>query len=267
MTKCAKFIYTRGNETTMRKLTLLILAAILLAGTANAATLSDFPRMFARGNNFSAIYVIGEEAPALDVVSATVISTSLARYNLTTAVGTSRLDVEVGDITLHDAIIIGSPCENRAAAQLEKNPNPCNANLSGSAGYLKLFENNGKKQLLITGLTAEDRHQAARYLAREDLTILKLSTFIVPTKTGSKIPYFGNLTLKNTTVVKNATNASAPIVNATPETPKPANTTAAVNKTKVKPAIGEYEPLGDRPTRKPKGIFDRFWSWVKGIFT
>lgn len=246
----------------------ILLLALLLASTAGAATLSDFPLMFSRNKNFSAIYVIGEEAPALDVVSATVISTSLARYNLTTAVGTSRLDSEVGDITLHDAIIIGSPCENKAAAQLEKNPNPCSANLSGSAGYLKLFEHNGKKQLLITGLTAEDRHQAARYLARENLALLKLNSFIVPTKTGSKVQYFANATFKNTnTTVKNTTNVTTPLVNATPEVTKPA-ANVTVNKTKVKPPIGEYEPLSDRDKpRKPKGFFASIWAWVKGIFT
>ena len=252
----------------MRTLILLI----LLATTISAATISDFPRMYAKNGNFSAIYVIGEEAPALDVVSATVISTSLARYNLTTAVGTSRLDSEVGDITLHDAIIIGSPCENRAAAQLEKNPQPCNTNLSGSAAYIKLYENNGKKQLLITGLTAEDRHQAARYLAREDLSLLKLNSFIIPTKTGSKVQYFANLTLKNTTTVKNTTNTSAMNTNATAlnttsPPPKPTNTTTTVNKTRVKPAMGEYESLGDRPARKPKGFFASIWAWMKGIFT
>jgi len=251
----------------MRKLALIIVIATLMTITVNAATISDFPRMFARNNNFTAIYVIGEEAPALDVVSATVISTSLARHNLTTAIGTSRLDTEVGDITLHDAIIIGSPCENRAAAQLEKNPSPCNTNLSGSAAYIKLFENSGKKQLLITGLTAEDRHQAARYLAREDLSLLKLNTFIVPTKTGSKAQYFGNLTLKNTTTAKNTTSASTPVVNVTPETPKP-TVNASANKTKTKPPVGEYEPLSDRDRpRKPKGILARFFAWVKGIFT
>jgi|GEM_PF-4686843 len=241
-----------------------LLILLILAPSALAATISDFPAMFSRNGNFSAVYVVGEESAALDVVSATVISTGITRYNLTTAVGTSRLDTEIGDITLHDAIIIGSPCENKAAAQLEGNPNPCFANLGGSAGYIKVFEHNGKQQLLITGLTPEDRHQAARFLARENLASLKVSSFIIPTSTGSKPSYFSQQKTNVTPAPANTTFANVSDVPLVPINRTPAlNTTQ--NKIKTKPPVGAYEPLDELPRKK--SWFERFLGWIKGIFT
>lgn len=254
----AEFKYCRTLRFAMKTAHLLIL--LTLSSFAFAATISDFPSMFTRNGNFSAVYVIGEKSAALDVVSATVISTGITRYNLTTAVGTSRLDTEIGDITLHDAIIIGSPCENKAAAQLEGNPNPCFANLGGSAGYIKVFEHNGKQQLLITGLTPEDRHQAARFLARENLASLKVSSFIIPTSTGSKPAYFSQL--------QTNTSQTAPVnitaANTTTSPPAPTINTSA-NKTKTKPPVGAYEPLDEIPRKK--SWFERFLGWIKRIFT
>jgi len=232
---------------------------ILLAGSVSAYTISDYPSFFVQNGRFNAIYVIGEESSALDVVSATAISTALAKYpNVTTEIGTSRLDIEITDITKKNAIVVGSPCENRAAYALEGNPEPCYKNLGGSAGYIKLFENDGKVQLLITGLTAQDRHAAAKFLAEKNIVNIKLSTYVIPTSTGSTPQFF----------VQNKKSE---------KTPEPAVAVTSQSETAVLPAqtpiapqvqekkTGEYEPLKELP--KKKGFWARLWAWIKGLFT
>lgn len=246
-----------------------IIIFTLLALSANAYTISDYPTFFAKNGTFKAIYVISDESPALDVVSATVISTALAKYNLTTEVGTSRVDSEVTDITRHNAIIIANPCESNAALKLEGNPSPCHKNLAGSAGYIKLFENNGNVQILITGITAEDRHKAAKFLANSKLDQLKLKTYILSTGTNSKPPYFEqfnqtknassnttaaqNLTIPPPVEIKNETNAT--LKNTSSKT---------INTSKPKPPVGKYEPMTTLP--KKKTIWERFTGWLKSLF-
>jgi hypothetical protein len=225
---------------------------LVLCFAAQAATLSDYPYLFVNQGKFDAIYVVGEESPALDVVSATAISTALARYpNISVTVGTSRIDSEIPNIVYRNAIVIGSPCENKAAAILEGNPSPCHANLSGGIGYIKLFQQNNRTQLLITGLEEEDRHAAAKFLATAALHNILATEFQVASGSGSIIPTaltFANKTSANDTTT-NLTNQTKP--------------TKPVAKPKAE-KIGEYEPLSSLPERK--GFFAKFWAWLISFF-
>lgn len=237
------------------------LMILILCAAAQAATLSNYPYVFAEDNKFNAIYIVGEEAPALDVVSATTISTALAKYpNISVTVGTSRVDSEVPNIVYKNAIVIGSPCENKAAAILEGNPSPCHANLSGGIGYIKLFEQNNRTQLLITGLDAKDRHAAAKFLATASLQNILAKQFQVASGSGSMIP--------TTITFKNQTNGTTTITNTT-EIPNQIQTKQTIQKNTTKPAakpekIGEYEPLTNLPERK--GFFSKFWAWLTSLF-
>ncbi len=228
----------------------------------SAATISDWPYFFVHSGKFSAKYVVGEEAPSLDVVSATIISTSLARFeNVTTEVGTSVLDTEIGNITFFNAVVVGSPCENRAAAQLMGNPEPCYKDLAGSVGYIKLFESNGRVQVLITGLDERDRNAAAKFLAEQSLTNIKLSEYIVQSHSNSSPVFFAEkFKAKNVSNVSKAP-VNVTVANVTPVAPaKP-----VINATPKKVVPGPYEPLEELP--KKKGFWASFWSWLKSIFT
>lgn len=235
----------------MKKLLLFLLCAM----TVSAYSISDFPYFFAPNGTFNALYVVGEETDALDVVSATLISTSLARFSVNTTIGTSRIDSEIGNITTRNAIVIGSPCENTAAAQLEGFPNPCFAKYGGSVGYIKLFEQNGRVQLLITGLTPEDRHAAAKFFAQTNVSLMKTKEYVLSTNTKSVPPFFQQ---PNITI-------SAPS-NVTVS--QPVNATVQQNTTQVKkepPKVAKYESLKEMP--KKKGVWARFWNWLTSIFT
>lgn len=234
---------------------------MIIIPAVNAALISDWPSFFVKDNKFKAEYVVGDESPALDVVSATVISTSLAKFeNVTIEVGTSRLDSEISDITTHNAIVVGSPCENSAAHKLMGNPEPCYKDLGGSLGYIRLYENNGKVQLLITGLDEKDRNAAAKYLAGKSLANIKTREYIVVSGSGS-VPAFFEQKLKelkkiaeaNVTEVVNVTATPSPVIEMAPA-PAP------------KPSPGPYEPLKEIPKRK-LGFWASIWAWIKSIFT
>ena len=165
---------------------MLLFALLAMATTATALDISDYPQIFVHGDTFDPEYVIGEEAPSMDVVSATILSTAITDYEV--KIGTSKLDSEINDVKKINAIVIGNPCVNKAAAQLEGDPLFCYKGLEGGKGYAKLFSNNGKYQLLITGVSAEDRKAMAEYLAKNYLGNIKTKTFLIDTGTGSKTP-------------------------------------------------------------------------------
>jgi len=217
----------------------------------SAASISDWPGFFVNNGVFSAMYVVGEEAPSLDVISATLISSSLSIHeNLTTDVGTSKLDSEIADITRVNAIVIGSPCENTAAAQLLGNPSPCDSGLNGSTGYIQVFEANNKVQLLITGLDKEDRKAAALYLSASDLSSINTDKYEISSGSGSNA----------TTVQANQTQVTQ--TNQTKTNITKTNITAEP----IEPEI--IEPVEvEIEKEEPKGFFPRLWAWFKSLFT
>ncbi|VVB80823.1 Uncharacterised protein [uncultured archaeon] len=245
----------------MKKVWLLL----LLIPLVSAYSISDWPSFFVKDGKFSALYVIAEEAPALDVVSATVISTSLAKYeNVTTEIGTSKLDTEIADITVKNAIVIGSPCDNRAAYQLMAGPEPCNKDLAGSVGYIKLFENNGKVQLLVTGISEKDRHAAAKFLANANLKIVTSKDFVVNSNSGSVPLYFEkknqsmNVSVNKTVV--SALPVSVSNVSSNVSTEKNLSSPSRVSKARP----GPYQPLEELPQQK--GFWSRLWGWLSSLF-
>ena len=243
------------------------LLLLILIPVVSAVTISDWPSFFVKDGKFSALYVIGEESPALDVVSATIISSSLARFeNVTTEVGTSKLDTEIADVSSRNAIVVGSPCDNRAAYQLMGGPEPCYKDLAGSVGYIKLFENNGKVQLLVTGLSEKDRNAAAKFLANSNLKIVNSKEFVVNSNSGSVPRYYEK---KNQSVVNQSVNKTVSNVSYVPKNvtvPAPVNVSNTVsNVSKPKQTMGPYEPLEELP--KPKGFWAGLWSWFAGLFS
>ena len=86
------------------------------------------------------------------------------------AVGAAKLASEVADVTAVNAIVIGGPCANAAAATLvgvASTIPECLAGLSLKEGnaIVKLYENGDNVAMLVAGATALDSRRAARVLA------------------------------------------------------------------------------------------------------
>jgi len=241
-----------------------VLLFLLLLPAVHAVTVAEWPDLFIVNGKFDALYVVGEDASSKDVISATVISTSLARYeNVTTKIGTSTVDTAISNITRHDAVVVGSPCDNTAAYELLGRPDPCYTALGGGIGYIMVFEHNGRMQLLITGLSEVDRSAAAKALAEDDLTHINAAEYLIQSHSNSSQKLIKQLLTKNeTNVTLNETvNETAPtpeVIEITPPEPEPPI---------VEPEVveyGEYEPL-EMPEKE--GWWARFWAWIKGLFT
>ncbi|OYT32410.1 hypothetical protein B6U93_01920 [Candidatus Woesearchaeota archaeon ex4484_78] len=183
----------------MRLIICLILFILSLTTIASAVEISDYPYIFVNDGLFDAKIVVGDEAPAKDVVIGTVITTNLAKFNLTPKLGTSRVDSDIYDIRNYNAIVIGNPCVSTSAAALEGNPENCFEGLENSTGYIKVFEKDGKIQFLITGISPDDRMIAAKALAEGTLTNVDKKIYAIKTGTGSFPEMFSTASENSTT--------------------------------------------------------------------
>lgn len=80
-------------------------------------------------------------------------------------VGATKLASEVSDITSQNAILVGGPCANAAAAEVMGNPADCAAGFEAGKGLIQLFENDGNVAMLVAGYSAADTRAAAKVVA------------------------------------------------------------------------------------------------------
>ena len=108
--------------------------------------------------------------------AAAAVTTSAAATDAVTvtpmSVGTSKLDTEVTSITAQNAIIVGGPCVNKAAAAALGLSYPACGASSGipeNQAIIKLVTHtNGKVALVVAGWEADDTRRASRVIAQPD---------------------------------------------------------------------------------------------------
>ncbi len=106
-------------------------------------------------------------------IESTTVTTAAAGAGVITpmSVGVSKLDTEVADVTAQNAIIVGGPCVNRAAAEALGLTYPaCGAasTIPENQAIIKLVSTNGKVALVVAGWTADDTRRASRVIARPE---------------------------------------------------------------------------------------------------
>ncbi len=123
--------------------------------------------------------IVAVTAPGATVTATTASEAGQVVYYETTpiAVGTAKLASEVTDIKVQNAIVVGGPCANAAAAALMGNPASCTAGFTEGKAMVKLFENGGNVAVLVAGYSAMDTRRASRVLANyqswQDKGVLK----------------------------------------------------------------------------------------------
>ena len=83
-------------------------------------------------------------------------------------VGAAKLASEVANIRSVNAIVVGGPCANAAAATLMGNPAQCWEAVPANKAIIKLYENGANVALLVAGRSALDTRRACRVLANAD---------------------------------------------------------------------------------------------------
>ena len=100
-------------------------------------------------------------------------------------VGSAKLASEVADVTAQNAVVVGGPCANSAAAALMGNPSPCYAGFTDGEAMVKLYENGGNTALLVAGSTADDTRTAAKLVANGGITSVDGMEAVITTLTES----------------------------------------------------------------------------------
>ena len=112
------------------------------------------------------IIVVGDDAPSTDVITATVISTYLVTHDITAE---TKLASEVTDLYAQDLILIGSPCENAAIAELlHYDSDSCGGvvtEMNNAVIKLLVFESN--EIVIITGYDIGDTKDASKMLTTD----------------------------------------------------------------------------------------------------
>jgi len=83
-------------------------------------------------------------------------------------VGKVLMDTEVADITAQNAIVVGGPCVNTAAADLLGNPEDCTEGFTEGEAMIKLFVNGDNVAMLVAGYSGDDTRQATAVVAEYD---------------------------------------------------------------------------------------------------
>lgn len=101
-------------------------------------------------------------------------------------VGATKLASEIADVKAQNAILVGGPCANAAAATVMGNPADCTAGFEAGKGLIKLYEHaNGNVALLVAGYAALDTRTAAQVVANYKDYTLKGTNMEVTTATST----------------------------------------------------------------------------------
>lgn len=127
------------------------------------------------------VYVTGQGTTTSTSTSAEGAAVTVNRIE----VGATKLASDVADITAQNAILVGGPCANAAAAEVMGNPADCTAGFKAGSGLIQLFENNGKVAMLVAGYSAEDTTAATSVVANSKNYKLKGTKMEVTTATAT----------------------------------------------------------------------------------
>ncbi|MFA5887631.1 MAG: hypothetical protein WC852_02885 [Candidatus Nanoarchaeia archaeon] len=124
-----------------------------------------------------AIFVVGANAPAMDVASSVQISSMLIYKSGKTF--ESKLDNQITEADYsHNLIIIGNPCDNtmvKTVFGIE-----CDGtNLNDNQAIIKLADSRGKAALLVSGKTTLGTSEAAKRVANYETSGLSGSEMII----------------------------------------------------------------------------------------
>ncbi|MBI2650519.1 hypothetical protein HYX04_04345 [Candidatus Woesearchaeota archaeon] len=140
--------------------------------------LSTFPEMFIKDGNFNAVIVVGDKAPASDVISQSNLIQFFISYIGKTIIGSAKLASEVSTLE-QNMISIGSPCHNSISSQIMIEPKPCDKWLEPGKAFILLYYYKGYTHMVIEGYSDKGTRAAADFLVNSKIGSLRGANVLV----------------------------------------------------------------------------------------
>ena len=169
---------------TMKKIIVSILIFLVLIIPTYALDLSDYPSFFVKDNDLDVILVVGDKAPASDVLAQTQVALSLAQFG--NALGISKLASEI-EYEEQNIISIGSPCYNPVTEEIMGNPVPCDKELTDGKAFIRMYQHNDNVQIVIIGYNDGATREMANILRDYQEHELKGNEYIINLKPEEEI--------------------------------------------------------------------------------
>jgi len=118
-----------------------------------------YPEESVYGNIF--VSPTGAEITTTENEGAVIETTVVNRI----VVNAAKLDSEITDITSMNAIVVGGPCVNSAAAILMGHPEKCWESIPENKAIIKLYEDGNNVAILVAGRNALNTRMASKVLA------------------------------------------------------------------------------------------------------
>ncbi len=229
---------------------------IILASTAIAHSLDEYPGMYVSNGKVNAIVVVSNDAPATYVIVQTGIALSLNEQANAQQQGVSKLASEVSELT-QNTISIGNPCENEVSAKILGNPANCLENYRRGTARIELIfdEERELNHIVVGGFTEKGTLEAAKKL--KDAAAKRLGEF---------------------TIIEFAVDE--PVDNPQPIEEVPTNDIAqqeqeTIQEIEEQPASSPSEPSqgleeaaedAKKDEGSKEGLFGKFFLWLRGLF-
>ncbi|MBI2542472.1 hypothetical protein HYV80_07240 [Candidatus Woesearchaeota archaeon] len=174
----------------MRGIIIQVVVALLLISIALAADvsqpvtgvlppdLSNFPDMFVKDGNFNAVIVVGDKAPASDVIAQSNLVQFFGGYLGKSLIGDTKLSSEIGSLN-QNIISIGSPCHNPTSAEIMGNPNKCDNWLEPGKAIVIMYGYRDYAHMVIEGYTDKGTRDAVEYLVKQKKGSLSSSSILI----------------------------------------------------------------------------------------
>lgn len=208
------------------------------------ADLANYPDLFIKDGALNAYFVVGWEAPSIDNLAMTDIAVGLP----VEVFDATKLDAEISDPLHNNLIVVGKTSDNTVANLLMGG---VTSFLNEGEGMIKLFENNGYVQMLVTGYSPEDTRKAARVLMNyQDFNLQGTEIIVTGTKKNPQIETSEEPLETEPLEETEAEEESQPQPEPTPEAETP--TEEKCNGCKVN---GNCLPYGTRLVKEGKQVY------------
>ena len=140
--------------------------------------LSNFPDMFIKNGVFDGVIVVGDKAPASDVIAQSNLVQFFVSYTGKSLVGSTKLASEIKSLN-QNIISIGSACHNNASWEIMVQPKQCDRWLEPGKAMILSYGYKDYVYIVIAGYSNKGTRDAVDFLINYDKNNLKGSSMLI----------------------------------------------------------------------------------------